>query len=660
MRERLREILDRLLLCDEGIYLPVPVLARELGAGVRTVFRDIQELDSYLKGYGVSIDKKRSAGIRLIGSTALIPSAGKINQARLAGLSLQQRQLSLLIYLGHTHAIVKLNELATFFSVSDSCISTDLKELDAFLLRHALKAVIVRLKGIGVVLEGDEWDIRMAVVGGASMLILPQELMQLFLFEREHTKVERMIMILGFSSGKEKVLQAIRDTEKRMGYRFSWYDLGLVFLYLLIALERKKSKLDEADHRFSKMIMSVSAPSANFLWKQLSPENSETDRVEILFLQAVLSSIEPGELRETKRTHPDVSRIVSTLIAEIGNTGYFRYDFDAGLFLSLQTNLSALVYKKHFGLPVRPPLVKAGDTADLLGDSVFGILHPLLKQSFDIDLGKDEIEPMVMALRASDESLPGIHPKPRLLVTCFEGIFLAQFIASIIKTYFPDVTVVASLSCDRISDEYLMEKRIDLVITTFPAGLVRAPEYVVSTPFEITVFRREMEEVLSRFEPNAAASAVHVGTEDLSSIDISISILQGFKLKVLSHDVQEKDLTSVIALEVCGDKKAALALKKDFDIRESFGAVVLEQSGIRMFHCRSSAVREPVAGVIRAGAKDTFVYLVAPDPASHEDVQALSKISVALMESPDFIRALVTLGEKEIKRSLFAFLASTL
>ncbi len=665
MRDRLRNLLDQLLLQDS--FLSVSVLAGRIGAGVRTIFRDIQELECHLKEHGVTIEKKRSAGIRLVGDLSGLRVRSLSELPRLSWLTEPQRQCALLVFLGHKARVVKLNELATLFSVSDSCISTDLKEDDDFLRRHCPKAALSRLKGIGVFLEGDEWDVRMAVVRSAAMLFHPQELIQMLLFERENAKLEKMMGLLGFFSRKATVLQAIRDTEKRIGYRFSWYDLGLLFLYSLVALERKSIALKIPGAEFSGIPMSVSFSTAKLLWNDLRGTDSEAegDEAEIAWLRGILSALEPGEIRETNRSHPGVSRIVSTMIAEIGNSKYFSYDFDSRLFTTLQVSLSSLVYKKIILFPLSPPLIAASTPKDGLDKTIFKILSPLLSEEFRVSIELGEIEPLCMAIRSSDGALSGIHPKLRILVTCFEGICLAQFIASTIRVYFQDVIVVASLSCDRISDEYLEENKIDLVITTFPAGLTAAPEYVVSTPFEIATFRKEIETVLADFESGDKLSSVGKANREVveagTNIDIALSILQRFTLTVMPEPIPESEITAILARAVLGNRKEYLRLKKDFDIRESFGAVVLEHSGIRFFHCRSSAVAEPGAGAIRVQSpRETFVYLVAPDPSTPEVIQALSKISVALMEDKDFTFALVNQGESEIKRRLLGFFASTL
>jgi biotin operon repressor len=662
MKIRTRRLLEILLRSDS--FSSVSDIASEMGAGIRTVFRDMRELEFYLKDYGVSIEKKRSVGIRLVGDTSLIPETEKTSKvdARLPGLSAPQRQLATIVYLGQSPRIVKLGELATLFSVSDSCVSTDLKELDAWLAGCAPGAQLARMKGVGVSLEGDEWSVRMAVLHGASGLVNQQDLIKTLLYEKVDARLERMLSIPGFKSRKKDVLDAIHETEKILGYRFSWYDFGLLFLYLLVALERGSASLSLPSRRLAEMSSFVPEGIARMLWANFAADDDK----ETQWLRGVLAALEPGELKETALAHPEIARIVSALIADIGAAGYFRYDFDARLFTILQVSLSSLVTKKIFGLPTRAKTSSFAMQPDRLQDILLGILRPQLRDSFGLDICEADIEPAFMAIRAADDSLAGVRSKRRVLVACFEGICLAQFIGSIIRTNYPEVTVVSTLACDRVSDEYVRENCIDLVITTFPTGLKNADEYVVNSPFDAASFRREIGELLSRFDfPSPKnISAPDAESAPDSSINSMIGILHRFSLKVLPNPVPEKDITSQLAAEIfpgSGNAKLRARLKADFDAREAYGPVILEQSGIRMFHCRSAAVEEPLAGAVRISpTRETWVYLVAPEPARSDAVKTLSRISVALIEDQPFSAALVGLGLDEIKRRLFAYLAATL
>ncbi len=684
MKPRLRRILD--LLLERREFVPVPELAGEIGAGVRTVFRDIQELEFLLRDYGLVIEKRRSVGIRLLGTPspeierewlAAAPRPG--GPPRLAGLGSRHRQFATLVYLGHADRVVKLNELATLFFVSDSCVSGDLKELDGYLADRGLSATLDRQRGIGVTLAGSEWAVRMAALHGAAELTHPQELIQHILFDAADGRPARLLATLGFEADRESLLEAITGAESRLGYRFSWNDLALLFLYLAIATRRAALGPAGAGLLLPNLPPSVPESVARRLWLACASgaacaadaSGASADETEIRALALFLSALEPGEIRESNRCHPDIDRAVSALLAGLEREKSPLYSFDSRLFHTLRVGLSGLVYKKILQVPRNVP-VGAQNGSGELAETLHGILAPILAALYGITVRAEELVSVAMTVRAAEETLAGSRRRFRVLVTCFEGIFLAQFIAALLRAHFPEVTVVSALSCDRATDPWILANAVDLVVTTFPSGLSAAPEYVLSTPFDPASFRAEMADVLAKLGKaegireidaegaregegaTGGAAAENAGPD--RAIDAALQIMGNFSFVPASEAGPESGRTALIARIACGANTASAAvLQADLDRRERLGAVVLEESGIRLYHCRSRAVSEPRVGVVGPSC-----FLIAPERAPDETVRALSRVSVALIESVEFTRAIVRGEASAIRRQLFSVLATGL
>ncbi len=663
MKPRIRRILD--VLIDRDGFVPVPELAAAIGAGVRTVFRDIQELEFLLRDYGAVIEKRRSVGIRLLGDVTALRSRGhgvrSSASTRLPDLSSGHRQLATLLYLGHTDRVVKLNELATLFFVSDSCVSGDLKELDGFLELIGSPVTLDRQRGIGVSLSGPEWDIRMALLRAARELIHPQELIQYALLDSSNDRPRRVLDVLGFAIDRNSFLEAIGGAESRLGYRFSWGDFGLLFLYLAL-LSRRTRFTPSLDRRGLDISPSVPESAARGMWAALDLGDPPDD--EIYLLALFLSSLEPGEIRESNRCLPDVDRIVSSLLVGLERDTSPAYAFDGRLFYTLRVGISSLVYKKMLRVPRADATDIPLDSPDRIASQatvsqLHGILAPIIAALYGIAVRPEELAAIYLTVRAAEESMSAPRRKFRVLVTCFEGIFLAQFISSILRAHFPEVTVVSALSCDRASDAWIRANAIDLVVTTFPSGLTAAPEYVIASPFEAAPFRAEMTGILSRLSrveaiPFAGETAGEASSVPDGAIDAAMQIVSNFAF-VASSDAGPSDrMTQRIARLACPkDAHKAATLQADLDRRELLGPVNLEDSGIRLYHCRSRAVSEPRAGVIGSNC-----FLIAPEDGNQATVQALSRVSVALIENAEFTRAILLGDFPAVKRNLFAILAA--
>lgn len=695
MRPRIRRVLEILMRSDD--WIPVSALAEETGAGVRTLFRDLLELEYFLRPYGATIDKKRSLGVRLSGDVSKLAFRGKNEQTRISWMTAEQRQLSILVFLAFNPRTVKLAEIATLFSVSDSCVSSDLKDLDAVLERSSPGVLIVRQKGIGVSLEGPEWRLRAAALDCIVQLLRPEQLLQVVRASGESGPIGRMAAVLGMVRDRERIVDAIARAEKRLMLHFSWADLSLLFVYLGLALKRKTVRHEGFEPVFlSPAALSVPEDVARDLWNSLAASDPD----ETVWLRAVLSSLEAGESGESVSVHPAVPRIVRQLSASLSAGGFTGCEFDPRLPSLLEAALSPIVCKKLFSIPsagqfsferLSFPPVSESSYDGVVRDTVI----PLARELAGVELSMRDLEPVRMALLTADGTLAPRKPNPRIVVTCLEGLCMAHLVTSVIRGSFPEVVVVASLSSDRLGEEWLAAERIDLIVSTFPTGLSSADEYLVSLPFDAAAFRTDFAKKISLFRarPDATAAGrsgsgewnISPGSSDASAapasavfpedaesaVDAPISLLQSFRLKLVDAPFLEEGLTALIAGEVAKGKKEMLRLKRDLDERESYGQVVLEQSGIRLFHCRSAAVGKPVGGVVRiapgapGGAPAaampgaTYVYLIAPDPAKPGEIAALSKISVALIEDEAFTLALRTQGEIGIRKRLFAVFASS-
>lgn len=666
MKDRLRRVLSILL--ERDGFVPVSEVASLAGAGVRTVFRDIQELEYRLRDRNVSVEKRRSLGVRLTGDVEAlrrspgIPLPRGSLPGRLSGLGSRDRQLALLAYLARERRVVKLSEAATLFFVSDSCVSGDLKDLDSFLETRFPRVFLERQRGVGVCLSGTPWDLRMAALHALSLLIPTQELIQYVLGIGSRERLGETLALLGYGFDRDLLAKAISNAESRLGYRLSWRDLGLLFLYLSGILQdsARAALPPEAD-----IPPAVPAAIAGSLLEELGYRREGEAELLAMFL----SALEPGEIRETNRCHPDIDRAVSSFLAALEREKAPLYAFDSSLYHALRVGLSALVYKKLLGLPpsASPVTEDTAASAGSLAEPIESILAPIVAAVFGVETEARELVSIGLTVRSAEETLAGERRRLRVVVSCFEGIFLAQFISTLLTSHFPEITVVSALSCDRVSDDWVASRGIDLVVTTFPIGLATAPEYTVAVPFDSSSFRAGIAPVIARIASEGrpasrretggsggSGDASAAGDQADEAVDTAMKILSGFTWR--SEAGAEGQRTALIARLVCGsDRKAARVLREDLERREALGEVILEDSGIRLYHCRSRAVKEPRVGVI-----GRCCYIVAPEKTDGESLKALSRISEALIENADLAAAILRGGEGAVKRQLFSILAKGL
>jgi mannitol operon transcriptional antiterminator len=164
---RLNRILT--LLLEENAPLSVDRLAKELGVGRRTVFRELESADAVLESTGLLLNTIPGQGMTLAGGGA----AKAALKERLGGAAAvrpknkSDRRTFLTLLLLDAGEMQKLYTFAKALDVSEATVSGDLDKLEPFFSAHNLRLVRRQSQGIEVI--GGEADIRRAladVAGG--------------------------------------------------------------------------------------------------------------------------------------------------------------------------------------------------------------------------------------------------------------------------------------------------------------------------------------------------------------------------------------------------------------------------------------------------------------------------------------------------------------
>ncbi|HBG35530.1 MAG TPA: hypothetical protein DDW88_00490 [Treponema sp.] len=657
MSSRIKQMLE--LLQDSQSFITVATLAQTIGVSERTLFRDIVKLEDYLKIYDVGLVKQRGVGVKLTGDISRLNERFFVRQNYFLRLNGEERCQSIIVYLAMRVHIIKIVELSQLYGVSDSCISNDLKKIDNLFLEEKKDIRIIRQKGVGITLAGDEWTIRMYALRCFFKFVNPKDVLG-FLFQRQENElVKEIIRYFGFDFDSQKIVVAIESTEKQIGYTFSWFDLLLLYMYLQLALKRRVIFYDSNKLHFPKFVQNVAMEIAENLWTLFA----QSDRYEIAWLQTVLSAMEPGEHIKIPEIYPQLPSLFGDMFLELAQKGYRSIEPDTHVYTVLKNGLSFLLYKRSIQMPT---LTSTSSTIKKKKDSysadVCLILKQLINQYTQLDITEDELSFVAIALRPFLEKTDRKEQHLRIVVACFEGICLAQGIAALIKKTFPNVLVESALSSERLNDSWLVEHKIDLVVTTFPTGFSSAPEFIIDLPFNIADFIQTFTKCLHSFEKyNEEDFWIDTLKENIdfyTDIDSVILLLHTFALKEFPKSIATHDYTKLIAQEISSEKHIAQKLKRDLDKREMYGAVYLDDSKVRLFHCRTKYVSNPVIGILRfRDTKTVLFYMLASENATSDQLKIISKISIALIGDTSFTEALASKSLSEIKKNLYRILA---
>ncbi len=655
MTSRSRNIL-RILASSSG-YTTVEKIAEATGAGVRTIHRDLENLERSLGLQGVRMERRRGLGIRLVDRLPEAVLSRGIASA--SAVESGQRPLLALMYLIIAGDWIKISELAHAFFVSDSTVSSDLGLLDSVLPEGLY---LERRKGIGVRLVANEVTARLVFLASFPSLFPPY-----LLWGDDTQKVgnnsreERLVRLLGLRKHRDEDRGRIASTEESIGYRFSPASFSMVFNYLYLRRLRAVDELRaDVSHRGTLPVPDLYRNAAARLIA-----GAESFAGEEEFLARVLASCETATVPETGITEylgslaPMVDEVVERALGQLESRETMWLHDDQFLLTYLRLTVAAAARRidlgiagwRDFGLRPFPDLAETPESAVLVNQ--FSDVIGVHIRDAAPAVVRRELAEASFALGAHIESFHSHLPATvRVKILCFEGLGLSRYIEAICRDTFPEGTSFDS----RWEPDFARTgraDRYDLVISTFPLHL-RGTQHLLldgeTSPEEI---RRQVTGAIDGITP----SGDELEREPLRHVALDVS-LSTVMTVVETFFVEPRDpdrdlLEQATAALSCGGCDSELVLA-DLRRRESFGSVVFEDLGIRLLHCRTDGVPHPRAGAIQSRDEHdpTTLVLAAPTRAQQNETHVLSEVVIALAEEADLPPLLAAGTRAEIQSRL--------
>lgn len=212
--------------------ISVDQIATQLSISRRTLYRELKNMTPVLEAWHLKMETIAGQGISLIGadadreglltqiqqSDAFDPRNRKARQTLLAALLLRQTSPS------------KILAFASALQVSESTISNDLQDLEAWFNPHHLE--ICKRPGYGIDLAGEEKDFRLAC------LHLAQELRENDFMERIRQHKDSEVFHLLDQKRFYQLYELLQETRKEVPLHITEGSQTILLTYLTIACQR--------------------------------------------------------------------------------------------------------------------------------------------------------------------------------------------------------------------------------------------------------------------------------------------------------------------------------------------------------------------------------------------------------------------------------------
>ncbi len=645
-------------IADSNGFVTFGTLARSQSVSSRTIIRELDECEPWLKSADIVLERKTGLGIRLSDrEKALERLEGFLDsQAIQAVLTVSDRLIFLRQYLIREPEPVKLFTLNRLIKVAESTISGDLERLEPWFVANGL--TLVRKPGFGIHLEGHERDRRRALKSLLNEVLNENSLIELMLHPEDPSIQKRLQLAFGMN---DQDLLNLRDLIQLVE---AWENTNQLihrernFLNIVLTL----FVLTWRQHHPDELSVNASAPSLKLLAiaNGLLDESAMTLAMPWLLREVpVLAGQLPmhypelsaGDPMGSDRPDIDAAGLARQMIALVqAQTGYAIHDEDE-LVESLTTHLQLALTRLKFNQTIHNPLEQEIRDNYPQWYELAGKCATLIEKIVKKPVPAAEIAYLTMYLGAAMEKAASLDERRfRIAVLCPAGMSSSVLLASRVEGIFPQVKVEAIISFHQAA-EIIEQHRFDMILTTATIVLPGIPVLTVR-PF----FPKEDQEKLRHFLTTLIPRKISRPTQEKTDLRLQLGrmneLVSGLYSLLTHFFFVEHDCASLNeAIEAAArqlDPNQPQRMMLAFGEREAQGHVLLEEQRMALIHARSDDVKELHFGLIRLHHPlsvedkpvDNILVMAAPLSVSPLKLDIMRLISRSIIDDDMFFQSL--------------------
>ena len=656
--------------CQETSYITIAAIAKELDVSAKTIVRELPEVEAVLKRYGLELDKKTGAGIGIQGNMAdckqVLQLLGESRDEH--SYSPLERQTVIISKLLQNQAPVKLFEFTSILKVTEGTISNDLDKLEPWFVEHAL--VLVRKPGLGIYVEGEETDIRKAIVHYIYENIKEDQLLDLVhdnLVDDPAAKTaslketQNYLLDLVDVNVIHKLEKAVRDVETQMKYQLSDNAFVGLIVHLALAVQRlRKSEKIEINKEFLHELQEK---------KEFSVARKISEKIADLFAIAVPDT-EIGYItmhllgaRNRYSSNGTSMNVVDNFhLVKLAKSMMRIAQQETGkallknekLLVGLVNHLGPSISRLKMKMDIRNPLLEDmqkhyPELLEISRKCVKDLEHEL-----DLVLPESELAYIAMHLGAAIEDNDQLSKiEHRILIACPTGMGTSRMLASRIQKECSNLEVVDVISALHVNNLYINQVQAEFVVSTVPIPNCILPVVVVNSLLN-EVDKEKINKQIVILGETILKQAAKMPVE----YDFKVHLMQLNEYSQAIVDLldsfffaEEKEASTIVELcknigklvdsDAAKQKAITLALLN----REEYGGTVIRGNQMILLHCRSEAISHLTFGIIHLNQYEaqteaetkteqikTAIVMLAPQNAHKYSLETIGYISTILLE----------------------------
>lgn len=667
------EIIDILL--NQDSYISVTKLADALNISKRTIFRDMEEIESLIYEKGMKLEKKSKLGIKIDAEEYQKEAFRKFSQSHKNVHFTQEERLNqIIIELLRSREPRKFYYFSTLLNVSDATISYDMDKVEPWFKERNI--TLVRKPGYGVFLKGKEIDFRKAIVDFLYQNYEHQDLVSLI--ENTSNFVET-VMDREISM---KVSRILSQYEDYLANRLTDQSYMGLMIHLSIAVQRilrgESIVMNpevliplKSDEQF-KMARDI----GNDIEKVFGIRFPE-DELGYITMHLKGSKLKTGALIDQQDliiSNFELSRLASSMIQKFKELSGYDLREDEKLLIGLVSHLRPALTRIKLSLDIRNPLL---EKIEEMYPEIFNmstIASELITKQFNVIIPREEVGYIAMHFGAAIErfvKLQNIEKRIKTGVVCSSGIGTSSLLYSRLVKLFPRLEVVGQFSREDVYSDKIDHHQLELLITTINLDKSKLPSIQVN-PLLMTEDIERIKQVISILssnvrpykQQNEIVKSSVPNTNDIELVkrihgltDSFLIIENSFKLYPQVKAKSIEMLIKYVAEISTKDNRDRKILQNVLLEREKLGSTVLQGEGIVLIHGKASIIKnmsftiwrleKPIT--VKTGKRIETIYsavvMLIPEAISKEQIETMSVLSKALIEESAFVAHIKTADE---------------
>lgn len=669
------------ILLKEDKVVSVKKLAEDVKVSKRTVQRELDNTEGFLKKYGLRLNTKAGTGIWLEGekhSKDRLLEELESNET-IDYVDKEKRRTSLILEILKDREPKKLYYYSNILGVSEATISNDMEAIKEWFDRFEL--TLIRKQGYGVTLEGTEKNYRLAVkrfldenAENADLKLAIGERKWSVLGEFYEKENKGIFQLIDYNILRQ-VLQCLSSIRDKKLIKLTNNSYGSLVLHITIAIMRIKSRdLLPGDAKAADKIMyhedyALAVRIAESLEKEFQIRIPEAEIAYIL-LHISGSKIQSVDMKGDKDKDREVSEELLELVDEMidvyDRDSSYELKQDEEFVMGLLAHLKPTFIRLKNGLSITNPLLlQIQETYP----EIYGkckLVGAYIEKRYGFLVPEDEIGYLVMHFGAAGVRLLDKKESLRkvdLGIICVSGIGVSRLMHSKLKNFLKERVQIYTYGKEDLSPGVL--KNLDFMISNIELDEPGADVLMVSPLLTDRELKQIDEKVRLYAKTPKKNSADSEFSRQLEHINFFINqikgILKDFQYIKVSENISFEELLVAVSERISPFNANRVVIQEDIKRREKISSQIIPEYGFALLHSRTGGVVKPNFSLCVTKDRKSFsdpyfkgiravvIMLIPEDDEAKVNGNIMGFVSSQLIEDTKFLNLIFTGEQEEIK-----------